>query len=327
MKKVNFKHLLAMGKIKAKNAAPHVMLVVGVGGIIYTIVKTAMKARTMDDELEDELSEVADIEDEIKHADENGEDEEFDLKEAKKRLRKAKFKVVRKGAKLFLVPILVGVASLTLIITSHAIMANELAIVSTTLAAVESKFRDYREGVRERDGEEADAEIMYGRHSESKTIQKPDPDTGELKNVVVNVSDWREGHSVYAMAFCRTYCGSMFADNQYYDEQTIRNMLTTLKNDFEESGVAKLSRAYDYLHHDITREALKAGWVKDNPNGGDNYIRVDVFPTVFEFTPGQYENGYILDFNVDGNIEYVLPKPRRKGFPRLIPNHDKDTDM
>lgn len=313
---MNFKKAFAYGKIRAAKVAPHAMLVIGIGGIIYTVISTAMKARKLDDTLEEELQEVEAAENELKEMEEAGCNEEA-MADAKARLKRAKFVVIKKGIKVFIIPTLVGIASIVLIVSSHAILTNKLTIASTTLAAVEAKFKDYRQGVKEKYGEEVDKEIAYGRHETEKDARVIDGETGEEKDVKVMVSDWREGHSVYAMAFCKSYCGNMFADNQYYDTQTITNMLEMLKRDYDVYDVAKLSKAYDYMHHDITPEALKAGWVKGNPNG-DGYIKVDVIPTVFEFKPGEFENGYILDFNVDGNIEHILPKPRMRGVPRLL---------
>lgn len=313
---MNFKKMFATAKVRAGKAAPHVMVAVGIVGIVYTVISTAIKARKLDDMLEEELNEVEEAENELKEMEEAGCNEEA-MADAKRRLKTAKRKVFIKGAKIFIVPTLCGIASIALIIGSHAILTNKLAIAATTLNAVESKFKEYRNGVKETYGEEVDRELMHERNMEKKRATVVDAETGEEKDIDVIVSDWREGHSVYAMAFCKSYCGSMFADNKYYDTQTITNMLDMLKRDYDMYGIARLSKAYDYMHHDITPEALKAGWVKDNPKG-DGYIKIDVIPTVFEFNPGEFENGYILDFNVDGNIEHLIPKPRIKGIPRLI---------
>lgn len=313
---MKIKNMLSVGKVRFKKAAPHIMFACGIAGVIFTIVDSCVKSRTLDETLDEEVTEVdekKEIVEDLKARREAGEaisDEEF--KEAKKALRAARVKFIKKMARVYALDAAVGITSICLLAGSHYILTRDLLFTATALTAVNEQFRDYRAGVREKYGEEVDREIMYERHMTTREMTITNED-GEEETVEVDVADWREGHSVYAMAFCKTYCGDMFVDNQHYDVLSINNMIDMLEKRWQTEPVVYLSEAYKFLCHDQTPESIKAGWVKGYEKG-DGTINVEVIPTVFEFIPGQLENGYIIDFNVDGDVSSIMPSPRLKGL-------------
>jgi len=304
---MNFKRAIFVGGMKLKKAAPHIMMAVGIGGIIYAFVDGCIKSRKLDETIEEEVNAVEEAneiyEEACEEYDENPTEEcKAKIKTYKKNVRKAKAALYKKIARHYLKTIIVGSLSIVLIGGSHIVLTERLVMATTTLVALENDFRDYRNAVREKYGEEAEKEIMYGRQMEEREVKVIDDATGEERTEIRKVAKWRQGHSIYAMAFCKSQCQGMFADNTYYDMQTIENMKRIIEKDYEKKSWAFLQKAYDYMHHPITREIIGVGWMKGLAND-DGYIKIEVIPTVFEFTPGELENGYIIDFNVVGKIE------------------------
>lgn len=304
---MNLRRSIFIGGMKLKKAAPHIMVALGVAGFVYTVVDACIRSRKLDEEIEEEVNAVEVAQESLEEVLEASEDGDTDvtpatIKDSKKIVKKAKRALYKKIVRYYLKTIAIGSLSVILIGGGHAILTNRLAIATTTLVALETDFRDYRNAVKAKYGEEAEQEIMYGRQMEEREVTSTDPETGEEKTETVKVAKWREGHSVYAMAFCKSYCGGMFSDNQYYDNVTITNMRKLIEKDYEKKGYAFLQKAYDFMHCPITKEVIGTGWMKGLPQS-DGYINLTVIPTIFEFTPGEMENGYIIDFNVDGKLD------------------------
>ena len=308
---MNVKKAIFIGTQKFKRVAPHLMIAIGIGGIVYTIVDACIKSRRLDEEIDAEVAAVEALEEELEEAEEAYEENPTEenkaiFKNVKKLLRQAKRALYMKVGEFYLKTFIVGSLSIALIVGSHMILTNRLAVTAATLVAIEQDFKDYRKAVKEKYGEEAEKEIMYGRRMTEREIgEVVDEETGEITEAKVRVAKWREGHSIYAIPFCKSVCGTMFSDNQYYDQLTISNLRNKLETSFERDEIAWLIDAYKYAHAPVTKEIVGVGWVKGNTKG-DGYIHVEAIPTVFEFTPGNLENGYILDFNVDGRIENYL---------------------
>ena len=310
---MNIKKVMTHTMLKAKKASPHLMFAAALVGLGYAFVSACVKARKMDEELADEIDDVRAAQDELEEVENSPEATEEMVKEARKNLRVARRHFMIKAAKMFAIPVAAVLVSVALLGGSHYILTNRLSLVTTTLAAVQEEYKEYRNGVKEKYGEEVDEEIMYRNCTTSQEATTVNEETGEEETSVVKVTDWRKGHSIYAVAFCKTMCGEMFSDNQYSNMSVIRNGVENLQSDYDNYGVAWWRDFLKHIHYDIERVNVRVGWVEGNPNG-DGFIDVKVIPTVFEFEDGVYENGYICEPNVDGDIESLLPSARMKGL-------------
>lgn len=310
---MSFRKKMTILGLKVKKASPHLMFAAAILGIGYAFVASCVKARKMDEELVDEIEEVKAAEENLEAVQNDTNATEETVKEAVKAVKAARRKFIIKACRMFVIPVCVGVAAIGLLCGSHYILTNRLGLVTTTLAAVQDEYRQYRNGVKEKYGEEVDEEILYRNNTTTTEGVTVNEETGEEETSVVKVTDWRKGHSVYAVAFCKTMCGDMFQDNQYMDMLTLRNALKSISSDYEKDGVAWWRDFLKFIHYDIEPINVRPGWVEGNPDG-DGYIDVKFIPTVFEFEDGVYENGYICEPNVDGDIESILPSARMKGL-------------
>lgn len=311
---MNFKKTMTNVGMKAKKASPHIMFVMALVGLGYSFVSACIKARKLDDVLEEEIEAVEEAKEILETAEKNEASTPEDIKEAKRLVRKARRSLIAKGVKVFIVPAAVGFAAIILLCGSHYILTNRLGIVSATLAALQDEYREYRAGVKEKYGEEVDHSLRF-KETEQETTSVNE-ETGEEETSVMKVTDWRKGHSIYALAFCKTMCGNMFNNDQYMDMLTIRNGIKSIQAEYEDTGIAWWRHMAEFIHHDVPVECVRAGWSSKNPNG-DGFVDIKIIPAVFEFQDGVYEDGYILDPNVDGDIETYIGSPRMKGLRKI----------
>ena len=318
MSKSSFKHFLNMTGLKLKKVSPHIMVVIGIGGIIYTVIDSCRRARKLDETMAEELEEVNKAVEELKAMEEAEETSEADIKEAKKKVRNCRFKAIKKGAKVFLVPVLVGIFSLTLITSSHVILTNRLAGTSAALQAVTARYKAYQEAVAEKYGEEAEKEIRFAeldKDVQEATMTKIDAETGEETTETINVAKVTglKGISQYAIPFCKTYCGSNFVDDHHYDTCTIFSIMERCQKDLDRKHYLFLDEVHKRFGYDPTMASRRVGWlIKENgePNG-DGRINFTVKDGYFDWGNGP-EMTYIIDPNVDGEIDSLLPTPKKK---------------
>ena len=316
--KGSFKHGLAIAGLKLKKASPHIMAILGVGGIIYTVIDSCKRARKLDEALKEELEELNKAIEELKETQENTEAAPEVVKEAKKKVRSARFKCIRKGAKLFLVPTLIGLASITLIGGSHYILTNRLVGTSAALQAVTAEYKAYRESAVEKFGEEVDKELRFGKaklDAKEAELTKVDEETGEATTEKTTVYNGVgiEGFSGYAIPFCKTYCGGTFTDNHHMDTCTIFDIMDQCDKDLIRKGYLFLDDVYKKFNFDPTPASRRVGWLinEDGTSNGDGRVRFTMEEGYYDWGNGP-EKTYFIDFNVDGEIDNLLPKPKKK---------------
>ena len=172
-------------KIKLRKAAPHVMFVLGVVGIVYTVVDACKAARKLDKDLEEDLEELKEAEDIYEDAKEYPNkyaDDPTYIKNAKKTVRKVRRRTFFKAAKKFVRPALVGIASIVLLGTAHVLMTKAVIAAPALANAVAAEYKDYRAATREKYGDEVDKELRFAamnKGKEKKEVVRVDKETGE----------------------------------------------------------------------------------------------------------------------------------------------------
>ena len=194
--------------------------------------------------------------------------------------------------KLYWQPATLAIGGTVLVLVGHHILHQRHAAVVAAYAGLESAFKNYRQRVIEKYGEEVDKEIRYGIHND-KVVQ---PDG---KKKAVTTID-RDTTSEYIFDFGPS--------NQNWVGNYEHNLFfltghTNIFNDLLRSrGHLFLSEVLDGLGIERTPASIVTGWIydpkkeKDPNHKGDNFVDlgiVDLWET----------HGYILlDINVDGTI-------------------------
>ena len=162
---------LAAGKakLKGKQYAPELLLAAGIATGFTTIV-LACKATLKTPEIIEESKET------VKKIHEASETktEEYTSDDRKKDLTIVYVQTTVKFVKIYAPAIVVGAVSLTSILASQNVMKTRNAALASAYAIVDKTFKDYRDRVVERFGEDIDEELRY--NIKAKEIERIEVD-------------------------------------------------------------------------------------------------------------------------------------------------------
>lgn len=288
-------------KGKVEKHSPEILLGVGVVGVVATTV-TACKA-TM--KLNDILDECSETRDKIKEVASNPNYEDrYTEEDAQKDLTINYVQTGVKIAKLYAPSVALGVFSVGCLLGSHNVMQKRNAALSAAYLTVDKSFKEYKQRVIDRVGEEVEKEIRYGIKAEEieTTVQNEDGTETTVTETVKTMDPTL--YSDYARFFDEA--------SPYWQKDPEYNMVflkaqQQYANDLlRAKGRLFLNDVYEMLGIDKTKAGQIVGWVYDeeNPNG-DNFVDFGIYDMSKErvraFVNG-YEANILLDFNVDGNI-------------------------
>ena len=206
--------------------------------------------------------------------------------------------------KLYAPAVILGVASLTCIISSNRIMHKRNAALAAAYAAVDKGFKNYRKNVVDRFGEDIDKELRFNvKPREVEEIVTDEEGNETVVKTTANTVD-PTMKSPYAICFDETCAGwSKSAEaNKFFliQQQNYAN------DKLKAQGHLFLNDVYELLGAQKTKAGQIVGWVYDEKNPiGDNCVDFNIFDLHDEqkryFVNG-FERSIWLDFNVDGNI-------------------------
>lgn len=288
----------AKGMFTLKKHSPEIALAAGIGGVVVSAVmacKATLKVNDILDESKDNI-------DKVHHAveDETISEETYSVEDSKKDLAIIYTQTAWKLAKLYGPSVILGVLSITSIVSSHNIMRKRNLGLAAAYATLDQGFKEYRGRVVDRFGEQVDHELKYDLKAEKVTETVVDEKTGKEKKVKKTM--YKPGEN------CGDIYSRMFdAGNRGWTTDPLMN-LTFLKaaqkyfqEKLERVGFVWLDEVYDYLGIKKDKISRYAGWIfdPDNPIGDNN---IDFGFENNELFMNGYEASVLLTFNVDGNI-------------------------
>lgn len=279
----------------AKKHSPTALMVAGTVGVVGTVVLACRATLKVSDVLEKHEKHTGYISEEAGT-------EQISHEDANKQLNKVKVQTAVEIAKLYALPIGLGVLSIGALTGSHIILQRRNSAVMAAYAAMQKGYDSYRERVRKELGDERDREFAYGV-SETEVMEKLAD--GSTKTTNQTHIGHTFGSSPYAVMFDAR--SKHFTTMPGMNRHTL-SMIQSYANDkLKAKGHLTLNEVYDMLDLPRTQAGFVVGWIykKDNPIG-DNYISFGVFDNpdvewVEKFVDGR-ENEALLDFNVDGVI-------------------------
>lgn len=284
---------------KVKKHSPAILLGAGVVGVVTGTVM-ACKATL---KLKDTLAEGQERIDEI-HENMETLEVEYPEKEARKALAVAYAKTGVNVAKLYGPAVVVGGLSIASILASYKILNGRNVAISAAYAVVDKGFKDYRQRVKERFGEETDRELKYNLKPQTVEVIETDEngnDKTSTKTVPVATSPF---YSEFAVIFDET--NTNWTRDWEYNKKFICDIQRWANIKLQKQGYLFLNDVYEALGFKATKAGQQVGWVyePDSPVG-DNYVDFGIFD-IYKESAREFVNGYeksvVLDFNVDGNI-------------------------
>lgn len=300
---MDIKKTLMKTSLKLKKHSPEILIVAGVIGTVASTVM-ACKATTKLGEIMDNAKD--DIE-AVHEAVEHPEDlpQKYTAEDGKKDLTIVYTRTALRVAKLYLPAVALGALSLTAIIKSHDILKKRNVALAAAYTAADKGFKEYRNRVVERFGNDIDKELRYNvkaKEFEHKVVN--DDGTEETVVETVNVASI-DDVSDFAKYFNKDCAG--WSDNAEKNLFFLKRQQDFANELLEANGYLFLNEVYDMLGVPRSKAGQVVGWVYDK-----NVIaKVDFgIYTINREENQQFVNGLeknvLLDFNVDGNILDLL---------------------
>lgn len=291
--------------LQLKKHSPEILMVTGIAGTVVSTV-LACKATTKVGEIIDDTKNTVDI---VHSGMENGNinGQEYTVEDGKKDLAIIYTQTGVKLAKLYAPAIAVGVLSIGSIVAGNRILNKRNVALAAAYAVVDKGFKDYRNRVVERFGEEMDKELRYNikaKEIETTTTDKNGKEKTEKTTVNAIDTDSVTKNSEYARFYDDG--NTEWSKDPEYNLMFLRKQQEYANELLKSRGHLFLNEVYDMLGIPRSKAGQIVGWIYDekNPNG-DNYVDFGIYDMDNErkraFVNG-YERTILLDFNVDGVI-------------------------
>lgn len=293
--------------LKLKKHSPEILVVGGVVGLVTSGVM-ACKATTKLSTILDDSKEQIELFDKVA-ANPEMVNEEYTVEDAEKDKKIVKVQTAVKVAKLYAPAVAVGAVSIGAIFASNNIMRKRNVALGAAYATVDQAFKDYRNRVVDRFGEELDKELRY--NLKTKEVKETvEDENGKKKTVKKNI---KYMDSPMPSEFAVIYddgCAGWTKDpedNKFFLIQQQRYANERLKR----RGYLSLNEVYELLGFPSTKAGQVVGWLYDckDPNyKGDDFVDFGLYNVDYEpnrdFVNG-YERNIILDFNVAPIIDFM----------------------
>ena len=290
-------------KGKVEKHSPEILMGVGVVGVVTGTVMACRATLKLNDILE----EAQETRDKIKEVASNPNyEDKYTEEDAKKDLTINYVQTGVKVAKLYAPAVAVGVAGVGCVLASHDIMKKRNVALSAAYLTVDKSFKEYKQRVVDRFGEEVEKEIRYGIKAE-EIVETVTDEEGNETTVTETVKTMNPTlYSDYARFFDEA--SPCWQNDPEYNLMFLRAQQQYANDLLRAKGRLFLNDVYEMLGLEKSKAGQIVGWVYDytgeNPNG-DNYVDFGIYDMSKErvraFVNG-YEPNILLDFNVDGNI-------------------------
>ncbi len=280
-----------------KKHSPEILVAAGVVGTVVSTVM-ACRATTKIDTILDETKEQLD---KIHEYSENPDmAEKYNAEDAKKDTVVVYAYAGVKLAKLYAPAVGLGILSLGSILASNNILRKRNAALAAAYVVVDRSFKEYRDRVVERFGEEVDHQLRYNIKA-TEVEETVIDEKGKEKKVKKTIEVADPNASEYVKYFTKS--NPYWENNPEYVEMFLRSQQNYANDKLKATGHLTLNDVYDMLGFHDSKAGMVVGWIYDldHPNG-DNYVEFDVKKVHLPDEQGGYEEAYAIDFNVDGNI-------------------------
>jgi hypothetical protein len=286
-----------------KKHSPEILVVAGVAGIIVSTVMACKATTKVSEILEDSKNIIDSI-----HDCQTNEAlaDQYTPEDAKKDLAIVYVQTGIKIAKLYAPAVALGTLSIASILASNNILRKRNVALAAAYATVDKTFKEYRNRVIERFGEQVDKELRYDIKAQKieKTVVGEDGKEKKVKETIQVAKI--PGSSDYAKFFDSS--SNAWEENAEYNLMFLKAEQNYANDRLKARGYLFLNEVYERLGIPPTKAGQIVGWIYDpnNPNhNGDNYVDFGLYNIHKEKTR-DFVNGYeeviLLDFNVDGPI-------------------------
>ena len=293
---------------KMKKHSPEILLVTGLIGTAATVVlacKSTLKVSEIVDEAKDTINTIHEG---VATEHHTADGELYTQEDANRDLAITYIQTGWKLTKLYAPAIAVGALSVTCILASNNIMRKRNVALAAAFTAVDTSFKEYRNRLIERFGENGkalDRELRYNIKSEQVEERVVD-ENGNETTVTHNIEviDPNTTHSIYSIIWDDGNRG--WSKNAELNKCFLIQQQEAATYRLQRQGILTLNEVYEMLGAPRTKYGQIAGWVyTDDCSAGDNFVDFGIFdihkPGSRDFV-NLREKTIVLDFNCIGNI-------------------------
>lgn len=275
---------------KLKQHAPEILLGIGAVGTVASTVlacKATVKAQPVLDKAKDRLDEIhiADNDPRVSY-------KEYPKEQVKKDITEVYVSTAKELSKIYALPATLGLASLSCMVGSHAMVRKQLNLTLAAYTALSNSFREYRRRIEENLGVQ-DADLGYAEKTDKKGhfIQIEDRPSYVLKFDNTN-KNWKDDIE-YNLMFLKGTQRYLDYELKKYGFLCANDALKELGFDPVENGQIDIWK-YDFDHPE---------------NCGEGYVSLGLFNKDGSKTDSliAYEKGQIdyilIKLNVDQTIK------------------------
>ncbi len=304
--KIDFREMKTKAELALRQNSPQILVFSGIAGLIASgimaVVVTKKKLPDIEAQHKDALKKID--KDYAAVPSDPGTKEIQDADEKKLR-NKEQGHYIFELTKIYAPSVLLAGASISSILAGNEMLRRRNLALAAAYATLDNAYKEYRARVVDRFGEEVDKELHLGARQQKIEVTETDED-GKEKKVKKTALVAGPGLSGYARYFA--YGESTAAEpNIDYNEMFLKGMQRTFNQMLKIKGVIYLNEVYEALGYKRTISGQQVGWVYDrhSDDHGDNYIdlRIEEVYRECEDRPGQYEKVFVIDPNVDGDVE------------------------
>ena len=276
-----------------KKYSPDILFGLGVTGIVGAAVMAANASRSFDStkaQFDDYLAAARDQFDiDMQQYD--------DPVSAKKHLGESYIRAVAVWVKLYGPAVGLGLTSIGLLATGHIQSRQRIATSLAAYAALDQAYRQYRERVIEKYGEDTDDEFRFGKPEKRsfKVTGKDGKQKTEKFEVYTDVSETSAFFDEYSLQWRNDSALNKFflkSEQSYFNDR-----LNTVGHVF-------LNEVWDALGIPRTSTGALVGWVRSHDK--ENVIDFGIFSTKNSAFTNGHESACLITPNVDGVIYDLL---------------------
>ena len=279
-------------KFYIKRHSADIALGVGVTGVVVGTVMACMATTKLPDILEE-------TENNLDAAKESGDSDNS------KQIATVYGRSVAKIAINYAPSVAVSSLSIASIVWAHSEMRKRNVALAAAYTTVHQSFKQYRQRVIDKYGEDVDFEMRTGVHQEIIQATSTDENGNEVvtNTVVSKIDKARGGYSRVFEVGNPFWEPTMMARNKYFllsRQQYFTDILVS-------KGYVWLNDVYRELGFSETQAGTEVGWRYDSSEGSTTSNCVDFgireLTVEDEDYPGETRTCFVLDFNVDGSIK------------------------
>ena len=307
--------------LQLKKHSPEILVGIGlIGGVTAAVMacKATPKATGIIEDAKNTINDIHRVAAEPEKFVTEEHPELYTKEDEKKDLTMVYVKTGVELAKTYGPSIVVGAFAVTSILAGHNILRKRYAATTAAYMVLDKNFKDYRNRVIERFGNELDKELRFNiKAKEIEEIVVNEDGTQEVVKTTVNEVD-ETTIGDYARFFDE-WCIGFEKNNPEYNLMTLRRLEDYANDLLVNRGHVLLNDVFDSFGLPRTPIGAVVGWYYDPSDPTrDNFVSFgkdfDHFntnnPNLRDFVNGR-EQALLLEFNVDGPIYELIGRKNR----------------